>query len=359
MALGLLLAARRSATAGLVAAFVVGCELLVPDTVGQFNCNSTDPSACPPGMTCNLATQQCGYPGDVIVVPDGSDMDVTADDEGSVPPPDVGSDVPTTCRGLGCKCSGAVDCDSRICADSLTVTPTLYQEVNHGFCVQPCCTSNDCPGGFVCFATSAGGNYCIDPSLVGRSTPGSAIGGTSCTSDSQCRSGLCSGTCQDPCCSMFQSGECASGSVCRFGQFPGRGVDVHYASHCTAPGGSTTTGNYCTSSSSCKSGLCYYAFCTATCRDTAECGSGNYCNYQIDSSNDIFAGCFPGAGSVALGGTCTSDSQCATALCDQTSKRCTDVCYADSACGSVSGWWCRPEYYKLGAAYVSMLLCGS
>jgi hypothetical protein len=335
-----------------------GCELLVGDNPPSVMCESVTGS-CPAGMICNLATNQCEYPPDAVNVPDTSMAEVTPEAQ-----PDT-SDVvdvtqePMACRSLGCTCSGAVDCDSNICADAITVTSGLYGEVNHGFCIQPCCTSTDCPGGFVCFATAAGGNYCIQPSLVGRTTPGGAIGGTTCSADSDCRSGLCATTCQDTCCSMFDSGECASGSACRYGAFPGRSIDTHYASHCTTPGGTAGNGSFCSNDGTCKSDFCDGNFCADACRNTADCGSGNCCDYAFDSTNGVIATCFSASGSSPLGTACTSDTTCGTAFCDPTSKQCTDVCYTDSDCSSVTGWRCRPELVSLMTGSASVLLCGS
>ncbi len=347
------------ALAGAFALGVVACELLVPDTLPPFTC-SPDNTSCPPGMICDLATSTCGYGADGYVPPDTGVADVGSEQDTSVPP-----DAPAetgVCRALGCTCSGPTDCDSRICADQTTVTPTLYTEVNHGFCIAPCCTSADCTNGFVCFATAAGGNYCVDPALLKRSsTLGSGAGGSSCSVDSQCRSGLCaSGNCQDTCCSMFSSSECSSGSQCRYGNFPGNGVDTHFAPHCTSTGGTLSGGIFCASNSWCKSDLCFANFCEDACRSSADCGSGAYCGYAVDSSNDILAGCFTGTGATALGGACTTDSNCATSLCDPTTKLCTDVCYGTSDCAAKPGWVCRPETLQVsGGGVASVLLCGA
>ena len=108
---------------GLTAGLVAGCELLVPDTVPTYTC-APGTGTCPAGMICNQATQACIYPADVVVVPDSSMQDQFVDEEAAimdvVVPPEAETNV---CRGLGCKCSGGTDCDSRICADATTVTP--------------------------------------------------------------------------------------------------------------------------------------------------------------------------------------------------------------------------------------------
>ena len=78
-------------------------------------------------------------------------------------------------------------------AGELTVSTPLYMANNStNFCTKPCCTTADCDSSTVCFATGAGGNYCVNPTWIGRTaTFGTATGGAACKVDSDCRSGLC------------------------------------------------------------------------------------------------------------------------------------------------------------------------
>jgi hypothetical protein len=60
-----------------------------------------------------------------------------------------------------------------------------------------------------------------------------------------------------------------------------------------------------------------------------------------------------------MGDACNpTSSTCATAFCDTATSKCTDVCYKDSDCAAVTGWYCRPEAVKVGPATASILLCG-
>ncbi len=251
-----------------------GCELVVSDALPSFTCVPDAADTCPTGSVCIPSTHQCVartgtcVPGAAGGCPAGMRCDAqtlrctkegagpedAADDQDALlamtsdsapDSPNVQNtdapteDAPTTsdaspldataddanaCRGITCSCRGGGDCDSGICAGQVTLPAALYTAIGTSICTQPCCTSADCPGGTVCFGTGGGGNYCIAPHWIGRSGEmGEGPGGTSCTGDSDCRSGLCSmSTCADTCCSTAQeASECASSTVCRFAAFPG------------------------------------------------------------------------------------------------------------------------------------------
>jgi hypothetical protein len=319
------------------AALGAGCELLVPDSLPPYLCGPGS-GTCPEGMTCGTSGQ-CGYPADVSTMPDASGMTDVVSEMMMIG--DVTSE-PQACRSLGCTCSGASDCDSQICADELTVGSGLYTAVGHGFCIQACCTSSDCPADFVCYASDAGG---------------ATLGGVSCGADANCRSGLCSTTCQDTCCSIYQAGECGGGA-CHVGTFPGRGFDTHLTPHCSTASSGSGTGN-CSSDSTCKSDMCTAFTCVDTCRSSSDCGSNATCWYATDTTSDIFTTCTSGNGSTPLGGSCTATTDCRTALCDPNSSECTDTCFTNSDCAAMSGWFCRPEELQLeGGGSASVLLCG-
>jgi hypothetical protein len=218
----------------------------------------------------------------------------------------------------------------------------------------------------VCFATAAGGNYCVNPLWVGRAVDfGAKVGGTSCAANAECRSGLCAGSkCADPCCSTNATASCAPGTSCRFGNFPGAtSFDKSYVASCGSAG-SGANGSTCNVPSDCKSELCDSNFngnCRNACRNTADCGSASVsCAYiVVTGNNGIVAACFPQAGNAAEGATCTQDSDCQSQFCDPTAKQCTDVCFANSDC-TKAGWRCRPEVVTVqaGGSY-SVLACGS
>src|SRR6185312_2894686 len=117
-----------------------------------------------------------------------------------------GSAPDASCTGgILCACGNANDCTTaaaKICATSATVGMPIMQAAGvSGFCTRPCCVSSDCPSGTVCYASGEGGQYCVDPTWLGRAKPTSnRSGGAACTSNSDCLSGLCAGSiCADTC----------------------------------------------------------------------------------------------------------------------------------------------------------------
>jgi hypothetical protein len=270
-----------------------------------------------------------------------------------------GSVSDASCNGaVLCPCGNAMGCKSGVCAQSMDVGATLFGKAGgNPFCSQACCTSRDCPSGTVCFASGEGGQYCVDPAWIGRATPASnamnTLGGSPCSTNADCRSGLCaSGACADTCCSLASSGsECASQDSCVFGTFPGQqGIDTHFAPHCGATG-PQPYGSLCTSNSDCQGGLCFQSGsssnCTNPCRSQSECGSGNACQFY-EQGGDLYSACFPlqmGQGTGDLGATCSMDLQCLGLYCNTGAQggQCTGPCFTNADCAAVPGWRCTPQ----------------
>jgi len=376
-----------------------GCELAVPDTVPSFTCHvgaDTCPSdstcvpatgmciprsqactgaTCPAGTTCNPDTLAC-QPADDGGQPDAT-VDVAApldanDSGADEPAPEIdarsdgGADAGGACGGIGCKCSGDTECDGRICGDQLTVGGDVYAAAGKAsFCTRPCCTSSDCDPSSVCFATSAGGNYCMPPQWLSRSlTLGNRIGGQACNADSDCRSGLCSSNvCADTCCSMARAGsQCAPGTTCRFSAFPGVGFDMHFAAHCAAPAGLGADGVACRALTDCQSGFCdaLSLVCRAPCGNPQDCAPAHQdCGYSgaTPMSGGLVAACGSVQGPGAEGAACQAVSDCQNSFCNMAIHQCTDVCFSDADC-TVPGWRCRPMVVQFGGSF-SVLSCGS
>jgi hypothetical protein len=289
-----------------------------------------------------------------------------ATDDAPVVMPDTGRPPDAACTGILCPCSNNGSCASDVCAQAETIGNDVFGKVG-AFCTQGCCTSVDCPAGLVCYAPGTGGQYCVEPSWIGRGMPSTTntLGGVSCTSNSDCRSGLCAGsTCADTCCSFASTAaECNAPALCVFGAFPGQsGVDSHYAAHCGASG-PDAYGSPCTYDTDCQGGLCYQSGgggnCTQPCRSQSECGQGNGC--QLDErGNDVYAACFPlvmGQGSGALGDSCSNDNACSSFYCGATGQ-CSSVCFADSDCSAVSSWRCTTLPASVASGSILMLACG-
>ncbi len=386
-----------------------GCEVAIGDTVPAFACNGPV-DTCPQNQVCNPETHVCvascpgtpckdgtfcdplglcepyqpdaGMLADVVVVNDtgiappdtSSPVDSSAPDT-SVPPPDTGTvETSGPCRSVGCPCSGPAGCDSNVCGDKQSVTASLYTAAgNQNFCTKPCCTSSDCDPGSVCFATAAGGNYCVLPTWIGRTTSeGMGGGGATCSTGRDCRSGVCgpAGACADTCCSDQAGGQCTAPSQCTFAAFPGTGIDTHYSANCQPSPGNRNNGSSCNSNSSCVSQLCAsdngtFNDCHGACRNSADCGSSYACSYVLpDMNGDLVAACTAQNGTTPLGQSCsTTNDTCGQGFCDPGSLKCTSICFTDADCKAAGGH-CRPEQVTVfvngqpGGSY-SVLACGS
>lgn len=337
--------------------FLAGCTLVAP--LGGLSDGLDGEGGVDAPATGDAAPSNDGAPQDALLVPD---QVVIGPGEGGGPAPEGGPPKDAGCTTL-CSCNNGSDCPKGVCANSLTVGSSLFSAAGaNNFCTLACCTSADCPAGTVCYASGQGGQYCVAPSWVGRSAPGSAVGGTTCSSDSACRSGLCAaGRCADTCCSLASSAsQCGGGTVCAFGAFPGRtSFDTHFAPHCQPQVGSLGFGASCSNSSQCRGGLCYQSTgagnCTNPCEGSGECGPGNGC--QIDQQgSDLYFACFPTPGSIMEGQACTSDQQCAGYWCGSTNE-CTDVCLRNADC-TVAGWYCRTEPDMGPNGTYNVLVCG-
>lgn len=311
--------------------------------------------------------------GDEVSVNDtGAPLDTSMPDTATMPdtsmPVDTGTVETASCRGLGCPCSSATECDSQICADSLTVTAAL-NGVAGNFCTQPCCTSADCDGNTVCFATGQGGDYCVEPAWLMRGTAiGAGGGGATCSTNRDCRSALCdtaAGKCVDTCCSSASATQCTGGESCQFGKFAGApNVDQNYSASCAPGTGGSQDGSNCSSSSTCQSKLCaqdvFGNDCHGVCRGT-DCASGESCQYVLTGSGTptpVVAACFSSTGTQAAGTACSTSNDMCSGFCDPTARVCTNVCFSDSDC--MSGWRCRPETVSpQGGGSYSVLACGT
>jgi hypothetical protein len=451
-------AARRVATAAVSVAClasVVACSWLISDNLSTITCvvDSGTDFECPTGQVCSpnagggklgTCVPQCANDNqcqsgfvcdtkgwcvdggsssnpDVTVIPFDAGIDVDSDfeeaavdeagDAGTVPPGrDAWSDASAGCNSYGCKCATNADCDPTlqlVCADRQALTPELWNVMadagtdaggsGSGFCMDPCCTSFDCPAGdggigsWVCFPTGVGGNYCVLPSWLGdRSAVGTGLGGASCNDDAGlgCRSGLCSsGACADTCCSTKSTNECAGGITCGFGQFPGGRFDTHEAAHCMG-GGNGAGGSQCQSNFSCKSNLCVQTgggggtMPVFTCRDACinpdECipaGTGRNqstqaCEYMPSGAAgpDIIAACtslnpqgFGGMrGDAGAGSPCATWSDCTRGYCAPVTfnqGQCLVTCVNDTNC--VHPERCRLQSVSIGNATYSVLACGT
>jgi hypothetical protein len=345
----------------LAATALASCLAIVSGEVRGVQCTDNTEGTCPPGQTCNLATQACvercsdetcaargGSCSEdrtqCVVAIKEEDVQPPPDDTGSSgnPLPDSGMPdvIPTADADSGpgyTPCNSNNQCPSKICASN-----AIIQEAPLGitFCSKTCCSSADCAATEVCINGRVSGRYCAPASVLGRAKLGSKIGGSSCNSNVDCRSGQClEKVCADACCSESNCAS-AAGVACTRTEVPPTGSN-RFAFLCAKTPGSGATGGACGDVSECKSQLCIGSAGNATCRaqccsTTNNCANNTVCSYT--SFNGTISYCQTAAGRKAIDATCNGDAECASGVCDGT---CSAVCCNDSDCPG--GKKCRPR----------------
>ncbi len=271
-------------------------------------------TGCPAPKVCDTTSQQCTLPN---------------------------LDIGSLCTGDGACKAGF------ICADESMLSSSVYAVAGGNVCSKTCCTSADCPSGFVCGQPGTGGNYCVKPNWIGRSSIGTKSAGETCSSSGDCRSGLCIGTvCVDACCAK---GDCSSGTTCTLATLAG----VRAFRCMTSVSNKTSDNGSCVSDGDCKSGFCEtyvgdpdWDYCIAPCRSAASCSTNLSCNsVRIDSSSVLSVCNYEtfDKGKKKVGETCSSSSDCASYRCSSTTagQRCIDVCGTDADCADAAGWKCK------------------
>jgi hypothetical protein len=390
--------------------FSLGCEALLTADVPAYSCSGIAADvACAAGQVClsgscvemsavcellkcpiaqcDSRTATCDRGAVDGSIPSDADATTTppvdaADAADSAPradatsPPDAGpladADASVTCRGIGCRCAGASDCDSAVCGDVLTLTNDVVTLTNSNVCTKACCTSLDCDPGSVCFGAGTGGNYCLRPEVLGRDAPVTrGAPGSACTADTQCASSRCvTGLCADTCCSAAAT-ECSGSTTCSMGTFPGKvAFDTHSTFSCVLSRATGASGDSCSRNTDCRSNVCdlaaggFSTSCRSACRNSSECGTGYECHdvKLSTSNNDLGIYCFPASRTgvkAALGATCGADTDCRSGTCDTQLKACTDACFSTADCAAAPGWRCRPTVVTLksGGSF-KVLACG-
>lgn len=326
-----------------------GCSLIVSGDVPEFQCAGTSLSACPSGQQCDLSSHKCIASLDgSITDPDGGDQDVVTDDAR-----DSASDAPQGPGDLGAKCRLDVECKSKLCASG-TILTTAITATTGPICTTTCCTSSECPASFVCFNGGTGGGYCVPKTLAQRTPPttGGLLGGSTCSTNTNCRSGLCTGTpktCLDTCCALS---DCSGSSTCRV-KTTAAPAPAHDVWVCAAPepGAAGLPGDTCTNNGDCISdnciGILAGRICRPPCSNTASCRTvtgfnAGHCLYGSNGS-DYFRFCFSGTtnSDFDAGVSCTDNTTCKSDFCDAELKACANVCGRDSDCAPNEA--CRPS----------------
>jgi hypothetical protein len=318
-----------------LAAFAVGCELLMDGQLDRVLCSAEGtlgPPACPEGQACNAGA--C----------------VTIESlEGR----------------LGFPCTSDHDCGAQdFCFD-----PGALGGQGRRTCSRPCCTSSDCDPvtAAVCWVPDGGsGGFCrlgadVD---VGRPEVGAHLAGMPCSRDGDCRSGRCrAALCLDSCCSDTNCA--AAGAACRLSTAtPSTG-----ASWTCQPVDPTTRGDFeaCRVDADCSSGICASLGVGRRC--TIPCCSSETCPLAWPAGGVSNVGCGvlnqegfrvracaelrPVGAIQHVGVSCEADAECRGGMCVRdlgaSTGFCSDICCTDADCGDASLFECRP--YAAGSPW--------
>lgn len=323
-----------------LAAGVIGCELIVSSTVPDFHCTPGVAGACPANMFCDPASLSCvagnGNEGGFFDVDPRTDADAKPGDDDDDGPAATGIPI-----GEGCTTgTGAKPCVAGALCGAPSMLTTAVVAANESICTKTCCTSDDCPTGFVCYGAGTGGNYCVSAVRAKRANLGTKKPGTSCTDNGECRSGVCTDDkrCLDTCC---KDGECATGTVCRVKSIsappPARetwvcapaeaDAELLNASGCSGGVGRCKNDNCSGIPAVCRPTCCSNADCVYPGKSLAYCAYGSFPTTQTKAK-----WCFNDAGGAPVGTTCNGDGECAQRFCDPDYKKCATVCCIDKDC---------------------------
>jgi hypothetical protein len=321
---------------GALALGVIGCELIVSNSVPDFHCTANVPGACPTGMFCDPSTLSCvagtgPNEGGFLDAPGKNDSPSGDDDDDAIGPSGV---------AIGDPCNNDKPCAKGLLCGAANILTTAIVEADETICTRTCCTSADCPDGFVCFGSGTGGNYCVSAAKAKRSTLGTKKPGAACTDNGECRSGVCTDDkhCLDLCCKVD---DCAAGTTCRVKSIaapPPAKENWVCAPPPTGANAMDTSG--CTGPIICNNDNCVGIpqVCRPTCCTNQDCvypgKSLTFCAFgKFTTTNSYQKWCFTDSGAgAAEGESCTGDGDCAAHFCDVELNRCARICCQDKDC---------------------------
>jgi hypothetical protein len=252
---------------------------------------------------------------------------------------------------IGGACRVDDECETDLCGTS-TILTTAMTAGTGPVCTKTCCTSADCPSGFVCFSGGTGGNYCVEAAKWERTPPatGGKAPGVTCGGNAECRSGLCRlGRCFDTCC---LAADCASGTTCRVTTTTFLPPPAHDIWVCApSPAGADAGPGQSCQSATCLNDNCVGSGVGRVCRPSC-CGKKD-CETQLSNNNahcaystsgtDQLKFCFLTTNTSGLpnGSDCGTSTQCQSDYCDAELQKCLSICCEDSDCPT--GDVCRPS----------------
>jgi hypothetical protein len=309
-------------------------EACIPRRMGCVvpSCADVESPRCGEGLVCNTTTGLCEPGDDCTTSPVGCPMGQVCDaiTQRCIAP---GAD--------GDPCSTDFECMSQRCYSPASLG--LGQAAvpgGIGICGRACCGDTDCSTGFLCWSPGTGARSCVSRELLAMGSAGAptrrACGDSSACSPDECVLGITSG---------YERTDIA-GFTC-------------------GDGPTDSDDDLCYSNDSCRSGLCLRLFsgffgerygpCTGTCRTDRDCDGFEarfgeafgdtvplHCEHgRLVDQPDWMLLCLPDEdGERGLGSPCTSDAECQSGACIEST--CRSTCCSDAECGAVER--CRPVF---------------
>lgn len=222
-------------------------------------------------------------------------------------------------------------------------------------CTDPCGAGSQCPLDYNC-VTVSGMGFCLSENLFNPPATFDTPAGGACTSMANtCQTGWCNtGTsqCIETC---SRPADCASfGGNCFTYEQDNNGTPV-YDNLCFEQATLSPVGTACAANADCMSGICdrYAGTCAQHCCADQDCAAAESCAlYDLDA-NTIMKICQPrsaGAGTGALGASCTTPADCESEVCaavdpsdTNSPRKCSTTCCQDQDCAVLPlGGACRP-----------------
>lgn len=340
------------------------CTTVISNT-DDNNCNGT--SSCDGAGVCKKENgQACGAAAECL---SGNCVDGTCCADGCTTPCRSCANAAGTCTTLVTSgddntCSGNNTCDaSGACKLDLGQACTGATQCASGFCVDGTCCANACTtpcrscanaaGSCTTLVTNQTDDNCSTPNSCDGTATCKKAAGQSCTTATECASGICK---DGTCCTSACTGSCQScanpSGTCNPVSSGDDADTCTGANTCVSGACKKKNGQSCAAaldcaSGNCKDNTCCSSACTGACQScanaTGACTSvTNAEDADTCTGNNVCDGA--GACKKKNGQSCAAQSECASAICkDNTccSTGCTGTCQScansTGSCQTVTG----------------------
>lgn len=305
---------------------------------------SHDTDCDPPTSVCenSICAPGCGQEGGLECGSEASPGTVCDAPSGRcVLAPPEGKDLNENCVRDG-------DCASRTCFD--------FEGTIGKRCIEACGKASECPTAFTCYDLH-GAKMCLSAELFNDATFAEGTGAY-CESGLDCKSNFCPyapGLCVDTC---ARNADCGTSSDCRWIEHTANEyISACAGTGGGLPGGTTCSSDADCQSGVCYGS----GRCGDLCRSTANCTSNEVCapvdysaclsattpcsRWSVNLVNACIRIDGGSIGSKSIGAPCSSASECKDGFCETTLGMCTGICTTDADCPTE--FECSPMEYDV------------